>query len=89
MANKDSVPPREQRIRATEYTRDDGTTLHQLPSGNWVLRCILGPAWFWNPDTRRWDPASGIKSLDEYELPFEQAYPLLGTVPKNTLQKTG
>jgi hypothetical protein len=35
-------------IKATQYTREDGVSIHQLPNGKWVIRRIgPGPAWFY------------------------------------------
>lgn len=35
-------------IKATQYTREDGICMLQIPNGNWVIRRVgPGPSWFY------------------------------------------
>lgn len=54
-------------VEVTEYTRDDGIVMFRRTEG-WSLRCIKGPAWFWNFETNEWVIAHTIKPESEHRF---------------------
>lgn len=64
----------------SQFDRDDGkVTAIRRNDGEWCLRSIRGPAWFWNMQTNSWDIATGSFKLDapEYGTHLGNALTLL------------
>lgn len=64
-------------VHATSYGRTDGkVTAVKVHDGEWVLRCVRGPAWFWNFDTREWTICTTLdmnsKSFTKHYIRTEQ-----------------
>ena len=71
------------KIEATEYRRSDGVSMfrHQ---GGWIVRDVLGAAWFWDnaKTTWIWSPSVPGKEWGRFVLPEEQAMEVLRTVSR-------
>jgi hypothetical protein len=70
------------KIRASEYRREDNKVSAFEHGDGWILRCVYGPAYFWDPKAgqwdSRWDVMKGSKS--RYEVSFSDMVDLLKTL---------
>lgn len=72
-------------IRPTVYTRPDKVCVLEWREGQWLVRDVRGPAWFWDKRGQGAWTISTSLSLDEIQklsMPFEEAVDLLRVVPK-------
>ncbi len=72
-----------QDIFPTMFGRKDGKITAIKLSSGWVLRCIRGPAWFWNHTTNTWDISciSGFRSDEhKYVMTQDEALSILKTL---------
>jgi hypothetical protein len=77
-------------IAITQYEREDGVLLFRChnPKNKWMLRSILGPAWFWDPTENKWiiNPSSSTNTWEDTHSRFlvteEEGLKLLKVIPK-------
>ena len=70
-------------IIVTEYRREDGLTMQRLAGTKdlWVIRCISGPAWFWDEASAQWVISTSEDfDLKHYARPIDQAMATFETV---------
>jgi hypothetical protein len=77
-------------IEPIEYRRDDGVSLLKQDNkfygrDSWVIRKILGPAFFYDPRSRKWEVVSGLTQEDAGRIgrPFKEAYKIFETVERD------
>lgn len=66
-----------------EYGRSDGKVVAIKTKNGWILRCVRGPTWFWNHQTKAWDVShrSGFRAdAPHYVMPEKEALELLATI---------
>lgn len=73
----------EMKIIVSEYTREDGVQAIRIKEGQWVLRSILGPAWFWDVTINDWQISTmrGFQ-LESFAMTVDKALTLLAVVKK-------
>lgn len=74
------------KIIITQYEREDGVVLLRCrePRDKWILRTILGPAWFWNPVEDRWIISLKLDDYTQFCLSEKDGLELLKTVIRKT-----
>lgn len=72
------------KIVPTEYRREDGISMHRREDDTWVVRCVKGPTWFYNPARSEWQVSTTMtgKDIDALGMTFGRAMVLLETVEK-------
>lgn len=71
-------------IRPTQFTREDGVSIFQLPTGLWAIRKIDGHTWFYNIETKTWVWGPSV-DLDDMSYSESVAMETLKTVKKDGL----
>lgn len=68
-------------VQISQYRRHDGVTMLLHENGQWLIRKINGPAWFYLKNFGwKYSPALTQEGVASCTLPFEEAYELLETV---------
>lgn len=72
------------KIEVTSFRREDGVTLMKTLQGQWMLRSICGPAWFWDTEENNWM----IPSREDHDLRDSLRFSLdHGMVLLNTVKR--
>lgn len=70
-------------LTPTEYMRPDKVSLIRMASGQWAIRDIRGPAWFWNFIGEKWCHVTEFANSDvNFTRPFDEAIAVFKIVPK-------
>ncbi len=68
-------------IIVTEYSREDGVSVHRIAEDQWLVRCRYGRVWFWDVAKNDWelhyDPYIPLQS---FAMPLNKAMELLAVV---------
>lgn len=64
-------------IEISAFRRDDGIKLLKTDGEKWILRCIYGPAWFWDTVENDWviHTSDDIYNRESIYLSMEDGLP--------------
>jgi hypothetical protein len=78
---------KEMKVQITQYEREDGVTMFRCHDRDgWIIRSILGPAWFWDPNLNVWVVVSAY-ATDYFSrccVTEKQGLKLLETIQKKS-----